>query len=374
MATRGFVPGLRCADKDSPSRSRPTAAARPGRYAAVVSIREVAELAGVSVGTVSKYLNTPHRVAPATSDRVRRAIKDLGYVRNEAARQMRTGRSNTLAFVALELRNPFFGEVAHAVERRAAENGLFLVLASSDGDPVRESQYIDMFVQQRVRGLILASGTTRPEDFELLAARGIPTVLVDAYAPSDRFSSVAVDDALGTRRAVIHLIEQGCRSIAFVGGPESVRRIGERLDGARKAVREHPGVTLEVIPTEERIVTAGLHVGEVIAARRPAERPDGIVAANDSVALGLMQSLGNRAGLRVPADIALVGFDDMEFAATTTVPLTTVRRPRDIFGRTAVDLVRDQAEADGPLPVRTIVIQPELIVRESSLRRGRPGA
>ncbi|MGY3248388.1 hypothetical protein ACVWYT_007837 [Streptomyces sp. TE4109] len=181
---------------------------------------------------------------------------------------------------------PFFGEVAHAVERRAAENGLFLVLASSDGDPVRESQYIDMFVQQRVRGLILASGTTRPEDFELLAARGIPTVLVDAYAPSDRFSSVAVDDALGTRRAVIHLIEQGCRSIAFVGGPESVRQIGERLDGARKAVREHPGVTLEVIATEERIVTAGLHVGEVIAARRPAERPDGIVAANDSVTLG----------------------------------------------------------------------------------------
>ncbi|WP_330434093.1 LacI family transcriptional regulator [Streptomyces sp. NBC_00825] len=340
----------------------------------MVSIREVAELAGVSVGTVSKYLNTPHRVAPATSDRVRLAIKDLGYVRNEAARQMRTGRSNTLAFVALELRNPFFGEVAHAVERRAAENGLFLVLASSDGDPVRESQYIDMFVQQRVRGLILASGTTGPEDLELLAARDIPTVLVDAYAPSDRFSSVAVDDALGTRRAVIHLIEQGCRSIAFVGGPASVRQIGERLDGARKAVREHPGVTLEVIPTDERIVTAGLHVGEAIAARRPAERPDGIVAANDSVALGLMQSLGNRAGLRVPADIALVGFDDMEFAATTTVPLTTVRRPRDIFGRTAVDLVRDQAEADGPLPVRTIVIQPELIVRESSLRRGRPGA
>ncbi|MFG3530219.1 substrate-binding domain-containing protein [Streptomyces sp. NPDC047917] len=122
---------------------------------------------------------------------------------------------------------------------------------------------------------------------------------------------------------------------------------------------------------------AGLRVGEAIAARRPAERPDGVVAANDSVALGLMQSLGNRAGLRVPAAIALVGFDGMEFAATTTVPLTTVRRPRDIFGRTAVDLVRDQAEADGPLrsaAVRTIVIQPELVVRESSLRRGRPGA
>ncbi|MFG3257295.1 LacI family DNA-binding transcriptional regulator [Streptomyces sp. NPDC048172] len=335
----------------------------------MVSIREVAERAGVSVGTVSKHLNAPHRVAPETAKRIRRAIKDLGYVRNEAARQLRAGQSNTLAFVALELRNPFFGEVAHAVERRAAEAGLFLVLASSDGDPVRESQYIDMFVQQRVRGLILASGTTRDADLELLAAREIPTVLVDAYGSSDRFSSVSVDDVLGTRRAVTHLIEQGCRSIAFVGGPDTVRQIGERIEGARQAVEAHPGVRFEVLPTGERTVAAGQHAGEALAARRADERPDGIVAANDSVAVGLVQSFGERPGLRIPSDIALVGYDDMEFAATTLVPLTTVRRPRDMFGRTAVDLVRDQAEAEGRLPVRSIVIQPELVVRASSLRR-----
>lgn len=335
----------------------------------MVSIREVAERAGVSVGTVSKQLNTPHRVAPDTAKRIRRAIKDLGYVRNEAARQLRAGQSNTLAFVALELGNPFFGEVAHAVERRAAESGLFLVLASSDGDPVRESRYIDMFVQQRVRGLILASGTTRDEDLELLAAREIPTVLVDAYAPSDCFSSVSVDDVLGTRRAVAHLIEQGCRAIAFVGGPETVRQIAERIEGARQAVQGHAGVRLEVLPTAERTVAAGRHAGDVIVARAARERPDGIIAANDSVALGLVQSFGGVPGLRIPSDIALVGYDDMDFAATTLVPLTTVRRPRDMFGRTAVDLVRDQAEADVRLPVRTIVIQPELVVRASSVRR-----
>ncbi|MEV7111536.1 LacI family DNA-binding transcriptional regulator [Streptomyces anulatus] len=335
----------------------------------MVSIREVAERAGVSVGTVSKHLNTPDRVAPDTAKRIRHAIKDLGYVRNEAARQLRAGQSRTLAFVALELRNPFFGEVAHAVERRAAESGLFLVLASSDGDPVRESQYIDMFVQQRVRGIILASGTTRDTDLDLLAAREVPTVLVDAYAPSDRFSSVSVDDVLGSDRAVTHLIEQGCRSIAFVGGPETVRQIAERIEGAQQAVSAHSGVRFEVLPTGERTAAAGRHVGDLIAARPARERPDGIVAANDSVAAGLVQSFGQRPGLRIPSDIALVGYDDMEFAATTLVPLTTVRRPRDIFGRTAVDLVRDQAEAKGPLPVRTIVIQPELVVRASSLRR-----
>ncbi|MFF3395064.1 LacI family DNA-binding transcriptional regulator [Streptomyces sp. NPDC002669] len=340
----------------------------------MVSIREVAERAGVSVGTVSKHLNTPHRVAPDTAKRIRRAIKDLGYVRNEAARQLRAGRSNTLAFVALELRNPFFGEVAHAVERRAAENGLFLLLASSDGDPVRESQYIDMFVQQRVRGLILASGTTRDADLELLAARDIPTVLVDAYGPSDHFSSVSVDDVLGTKNAVTHLIEQGCRSIAFVGGPYTVRQIAERIEGARQAVAAHSGVRLEVLPTDERTVAAGRHVGDAIVARRARERPDGIVAANDMVATGLVQAFGERPGLRIPSDIALVGYDDMEFAATTLVPLTTVRRPRDIFGKTAVDLVRDQFEAEDRLPVRTIVIRPELVVRASSLRRSPSGS
>jgi len=336
----------------------------------VVSIREVAQRANVSVGTVSKYLNTPHRVSPVTSRRIRKAIKDLGYVRNEAARQLRAGQSKILAFVALELSNPFSGEVAQAVERRAAEAGLFMVLVSSSGDAVRESEYIEMFVQQRVRGVILASGSTRPADLDLLAARKIPTVLLDAYAPSDRFSSVGIDDVFGAERAVTHLIEQGCRSIAFVGGPDTIRQVAERIEGAQRAVRDHPGVAFRVIATEERTVPAGRAVGDAIAARPQRDRPDGIIAANDSLAIGIMQALTARPGIRIPADIAVVGYDDIDFAASATVPLTTVRRPRHILGRTAVDLVRDHAEAADPLPVRRIVIQPELVVRASSLRHG----
>ena len=127
----------------------------------LVSIRDVALRADVSIGTVSKYLNTPLRVAPETKKRIVKAIKDLGYVRNEAARQLRAGESRTLAFVALELNNPFFGDVADAIERRAAKSGLFLFIVSSNGDPEREGQYIEMFAEQRVYGVILASGITR---------------------------------------------------------------------------------------------------------------------------------------------------------------------------------------------------------------------
>jgi LacI family transcriptional regulator len=334
----------------------------------VVSIRDVALRASVSIGTVSKYLNTPHRVAPDTKKRISKAIKDLGYVRNEAARQLRAGESKTLAFVALELNNPFFGEFADAMERRAAENGLFLFIVSSNGDADREGQYIEMFAQQRVYGVILASGMTRQRELDLLFTRRIPTVLVDAYGKTDRFSSTSVDDFLGAMRAVTHLIEQGCRSIAFIGGEIQIHQISERLRGARAAVDAHPGVRLEVIPTVERSVHAGLDAGEQLLARAKKNRPDGIFAANDSLAMGIMQAISTGSDIRIPEDLAVVGYDDIDFASSAAVPLSTVRRPREVFGRSAVDLVRDQAESSEALPVRSIVIQPELIVRASSQR------
>ncbi|MCX7522527.1 LacI family DNA-binding transcriptional regulator [Microbacterium sp. STN6] len=334
----------------------------------MVSIRDVAMRASVSIGTVSKYLNTPHRVAPDTKKRIRKAINELGYVRNEAARQLRAGESKTLAFVALELNNPFFGEFADAMERRAAENGLFLFIVGSNGDPEREGQYIEMFAQQRVYGVILASGLTRQKELDLLFTRRIPTVLVDAYAATDRFSSTSVDDFLGAERAVTHLIEQGCRSIAFIGGEIQIHQIAERLRGARSAVDAHPGVRLDVIPTVERSVPAGLAVGEQLLGRPRAELPDGIFAANDSLAMGIMQAISSESELRIPEDVAIVGYDDIDYASSAGVPLSTVRRPREVFGRSAVDLVRDQAESTESLPVRRIVIQPELIIRQSSQR------
>ncbi|HMF59027.1 MAG TPA: LacI family DNA-binding transcriptional regulator [Vicinamibacterales bacterium] len=333
----------------------------------MVSIRDVADSAGVAVGTVSKYLNTPQQVSAGKTKLIRKAIRDLGYVRNDAARQLRAGRSNTLGFVALELSNPFFGDVVRSAERRAAQKGLVMVLVSSNGDREREAQYVDLLLQQRVYGVVLASGMTQDRDLDLLFDRGIPTVLLDAYPQSDRFSSARVDDFLGAKQAVQHLIAEGCRSIAFVGGEESVHQIAERSRGARAAVDAHGGVTLETIPTSERTIQAGREIGAAIAAR-PARRrrPDGIFTANDSIAIGLMQVLSS-SGIRIPHDIAIVGYDDIDFATSAVVPLTTVRRPGELLGRAAVDLMVDQAEFGSP-SVRDMVIQPELVIRASSLR------
>ncbi|GAA3093064.1 LacI family DNA-binding transcriptional regulator [Kribbella aluminosa] len=332
----------------------------------VVSIRDVADSAGVAVGTVSKYLNTPDRVSAGKTKLIRKAIRDLGYVRNDAARQLRAGHSNTLGFVALELSNPYFADVARSAERRAAQKGLVMVLVSSNGDREREAQYVDLLIQQRVYGVVLASGMTQDRDLDLLFDRGIPTVLLDAYAKSDRFSSARVDDYLGAKQAVDHLIAQRCRSIAFVGGEDSVHQIAERRRGARAAVDADGGVTLETIPTEERTIQAGRDAGEAIAARAARQRPDGIFGANDSIAIGIMQVLVGK-GIRIPQDIAIVGYDDIDFATSAVVPLTTVRRSGELLGRAAVDLMVDQAEFGSPA-VRDMVIQPELVVRASSLR------
>lgn len=330
------------------------------------SMRDVAALAGVSLGTVSKFFNTPHRVAPDTAARIDRAVMDLGFVRNEAARQLKSGQSRTLAFVALELNNPFFGGVADAMERRAAEANLFMPIVSSRGDVAREARYIEQFVQQRVFGVILASGLTSDRDLDLLHSRKIPTVLMDAWAPTDRFSSTSIDDYLGARLAVEHLIEQGSTRIAVVGSHPGIYQISERVRGAEAAVAAHGGVHLELLPAEERSVLAGRHIGLKLLDRRPPERPEGIFAINDSLALGVLEAVLGR--IDVPGELRLIGYDDIDFAESAAVPLSSVRRPRESFGRSAVELILDQAAAEDAAELRHIVIEPILIPRASSRR------
>jgi Transcriptional regulators len=327
------------------------------------SIRDVAQRAGVSVGTVSNVLNDSPRVSPATVERVRAAIAELGYVRNEAARQLRAGRSSSVGLVVLDVRNPFFTDVARGAEDEATRSGLSVILGNSDEDVARESSYLDLFEEQRVHGILISPyGDIEPRLAEL-RRRGTPVVLVDRESRDAGVSSVSVDDTSGGRLAVEHLLATGRRRILFAGGPSGVRQIADRLAGARAAVAEQPGATLEVVETAGLTVLEGRRVGERLVAR--ADRPDAVFAANDLVAVGLLQALVMSGRLRVPEDVALVGFDDIDFASATVVPLTSVRQPRHEIGATALRILREEA-ADPQLPPRRIVFQPELVVREST--------
>lgn len=331
-----------------------------------VSVRDVAAAAGVSVGTVSNVLNSPGKVAAATAERVLAAIDELGFVRNDAARQLRAGRSRSIGLVVLDVRNPFFTEVARGAEDRAAADGMTVLLGNSDESAERERAYVDLFEEQRVHGVLISPLGEELPRLERLRERGTPVVLVDREAPDRSLSSVAVDDVAGGRLAAAHLLELGRRRLAFVGGPASIRQVADRLEGARRAVAEVAGAFLEVIPTENLTVLQGREAGEKLRARSAAERPDAVFAANDLLAMGVLQALVMQGELRVPHDIALIGYDDIDFAAAAVVPLSSIRQPAALIGHTAVDLLlREAADPEGFAPEQ-VVFQPELVVRTST--------
>ncbi|WP_210508383.1 LacI family DNA-binding transcriptional regulator [Naasia sp. SYSU D00057] len=331
------------------------------------SVRDVALRAGVSVGTVSNVLNRPDRVSPDAVDRVQRAIDELGYVRNDAARQLRAGRSSTIGLVVLDVSNPFFAEVARGAQEEAAGHGFTVVLGNSDENDAREDDYLDLFEKQRIHGVLISPNGDVEERLRRLRSRGTPAVLVDRRSEDASVSSVAVDDIAGGRLAVEHLVQAGRRRIAYVGGPLTIRQVTDRLEGARLAAAAG-GAALEVVEVSSLSVLEGRRAGEHLAARPAGERPDAIFAANDLVAVGLLQALVMQRSLRVPEDVALVGYDDIDFASTAVVPLTSIRQPSRLIGETAVQILLEEAEDPGR-PPQEVVFQPELIARASSAAR-----
>lgn len=331
-----------------------------------VSVREVAALAGVSVGTVSNVLNRPEKVSPVTVERVQRAVAELGFVRNEAARQLRAGQSHSIGLIVLDVRNPFFTDVARGAEDRAAEGALSVLLGNSDEKPEREAAYVGLFQEQRVHGVLISPLSEDLSRLRTLRERGTAVVLVDRQDGAQEFSSVSVDDVAGGYLAVRHLLDLGRRRIAFVGGPTSIRQVSDRLRGAQNAVDEVYGASLEVIDSDGLTVLHGRAVGDALRDRAAFARPEAVFAANDLLAVGILQALTMLGEVRVPQDVALIGYDDIDFAAATVVPLSSIRQPSTLIGSTAVDLLLREAAGGAEFVREQIVFQPELVVRAST--------
>lgn len=330
-----------------------------------VSVKDVAAAASVSVGTVSNVLNRPDKVAPDTVARVQAAIDRLGFVRNDAARQLRAGRSRSIGLVVLDSANPFFAEVARGAEERAAAEGLTVLLGNSDQSADREAAYLDLFREQRVNGVLVTPTAWDAAAAGRLAEAGVPVVLVDAEIADGGVSSVAVDDVEGGQLAVQHLLERGRRRLAFVGGPGGIRQVADRLAGARRALEEVSDATLEVIEQDALTVLHGRQAGEDIARRPAGERPDAVFCANDLLAVGVLQGASILGSVRVPEDLAIIGYDDIDFAQSTVVPLSSIRQPAREIGATAVELLLDVLTDPSARP-RQVRFRPELVVRAST--------
>src|SRR5579875_1697831 len=331
----------------------------------VVSIRDVAARAGVSVGTVSNVLNRAAAVAPPTRQRVLDAIEALSYVRNESARQLRAGSSRIIGLVVLDISNPFFTDVARGVEDAASEAGVSVILCSSDEDGDKELRYLGLLAEQRVQGVLIVPTGPGATQYEWLTGHGIPTVLLDSRATCSGRCSVSVDDVGGGRMAVAHLLEQGHDRVAFVGDGDTPQVV-DRYRGALGALAEagRPPDCLARYGGSALNVAGGRAAGRELLNVPVTERATGVFCANDLLALGVMQE-AEAAGLRVGVDLAVVGYDDIVFAAVSAVPLSSVRQPRHALGYSAAQLLLEEG-SKAPHRHQQVVFQPELVVREPS--------
>ncbi|WP_326696000.1 LacI family transcriptional regulator [Streptomyces sp. NBC_01754] len=334
-----------------------------------VGIKDVARTAGVSVGTVSNVINRPETVAPGTRARVLAAIDRLGYVRSESARHLRAGSSRIMGLLVLDMGNPFFVDVARGAERAARRAGLGVIVCNSAQSPAEEAEYLSLFAEQRVRGVLLTPADATGGTVDAFRRHRIPFVLVDRVAQKATECSVSVDDVAGGGLAVRHLVSAGHRSIAYVSGPPGLNQVRDRRVGALAALEE-AGLgpdALQELPTERLDVASGRDAGARLLGL--SDRPTAVFCANDLLALGVLQTL-YAAGVGVPDDLAIVGYDDIEFAAAAVVPLTSVRQPAVTMGTMAAELLLEEAEADARGKAhehRRVVLQPELVVRDSSL-------
>lgn len=333
----------------------------------MAGIREVAEQAGVSLGTVSNVLNHPEMVATDTRQRVQAVIEQLGFVRNGSARQLRAGHSHHLGLVVLDVTNPFFTEVARGVEDAANQAGYVVILCNSDDSPEKESRYLHMLQEQRTAGILITPVQNDTGYLQRLRQQGIAIALLDRPSRARGLCSIAVDDVLGGELATRHLLELGHRSIAFVSGPLSIRQCADRRRGMSRAIKSmglDPAQIIVDIPARAQQASAGEQcVDELLRHKR---RPTAVFCANDLLALGIMRGLNERK-VNIPAEMALVGYDDVEFASVLSPALTSIRQPKYQLGRTAAELLLDEVTNADHHQHKQVIYQPELVVRATTL-------
>ncbi|MHA6747753.1 LacI family DNA-binding transcriptional regulator [Actinotignum timonense] len=323
------------------------------------SIRDVAQLAGVSLGTASNVLNHPERVSAATRKKVEAAIDELGFIPSEAGRRLRRVDSKLVGVIVFDVANPFFSEAASAIEAYLAQFSCFPIIGSTGGDPTREADLLRLLLGQEVRGIILTPSSGAAESLKLLSSRRIPVVLFDHPALENGMSAVSVDDTRGAEIAIEHLHSLGHRHIGFINGSARVRQAQARRVGVERSARaSHNELTLTEVHAARFDAASGEKAMHELLTSHP--EITGVFCANDSLAIGAMRAARQR-NLGIPQDISIVGFDDIDVARELITPLTTVRQPMTELGTTAARLLLEQ-----PAHAQDIAFVPELIVREST--------
>ncbi|WP_273845888.1 LacI family DNA-binding transcriptional regulator [Rubrobacter calidifluminis] len=328
----------------------------PGR----VTLRDVAQEAGVSIKTVSRVINGEREVNPETAARVSEVAAKLGYRPNELARSLKGRRTRTIGLMIADISNPFYAALARAVEEVARSRGYTMILCASSEDPEIEREYVEVLSGRRVDGLLFVPAPGDGSHLRREQEAGLPMVAIDRPAEGIRTDTVMVQNAAGTRKAVEHLISHGHRHIAFIGDDKRLHTTRKRLQGYLEATR---ATGLRECFRLGCSTTSAAEEAMLELLEAP-DHPTAIFAGNNLISTGVLEAIA-RAGLRIPYDIAFAGFDDFPLASALRPRLTLVRQPVDELGRKAAELLFDRLEGEKSSSPSRIILPTRLIVRES---------
>ena len=330
----------------------------------MVTIKKVAELAGVSSTTVSHIINETRPVSEELRTRVKDAMSQLGYRPNRLARSLRRGQTKTLGMIVPDSNNPFFAEIARGVEDASFNHGYSVILCNSEADPEKERLYTELLIEKQIDGLLfVAAGISGDDLVDLLQHSSVPVVVTDREISGGNADSMGIDNLAGGRMATHYLLDLDHRRIACLGGPWNDTPSGLRVAGYQQALAER-GVAVK----PELLVRGdwGCESGRQCAVEllQLNSRPTAIFACNDMMAIGVLRG-AYELGIAVPDELSVIGFDDISLASFVTPTLTTVNQPKYVTGIAAVDiLLRRIADRDRPTLRQEFPL--ELVVREST--------
>ncbi|WNB92162.1 LacI family DNA-binding transcriptional regulator [Bacillus sp. NEB1478] len=327
------------------------------------NIQAVAKLANVSIATVSRVINNQGGVRKKTEDRIQKAINELGYIRNAAARTMKKKETKTVGVIVPDIKNPFFPIVMAGIEQKAREKGYFTILSSTSESQVVEEEIVKNFIERGVDGVIITTANEDSDHLKVLENQRIPIVAVDRSIQNLNVDTVLVDNEKGTYQAVQHLILQGHKKIAIICGPLNTTPAFKRLIGYKKALDDYG------IPFNEQYVIHGDFqeqsgyegTKELFSLD---ERPTAIFSSNNLMSIGSVKALQDLNWI-LGKEVSFIGFDDIDIATFMNPKLTVVARPMNTLGELAFQLLHERISFKGNVPKREYMLSPELKIRDS---------
>lgn len=334
-------------------------------------MKHIAQALGVSVVTVSKVMRDHSDIGAETRKRVLSKAKELNYRPNLTARSLVTGQSCQVGVIVPTLLHPFFAEVLEALSSTMKQDGYAVIISSSMEDPAIEEAAIEQLLAHRLDGLIIASCSSSPAKFQQLQEHGIPFVLIDRFFPGFRANFVGVDDLAVGRMATEHLIAMGCRRIAHIRGLKFTTGV-RRFEGYKSALKQH-GLKFDPELVSPYMTADGRDWQQSFTAMRnllAGKRPDGVFCYNDPIAIAAIDVV-LEAGLRIPRDIAFAGCDNLHYDSSLKAPLTSIDHHSGLIGVRAAKMLLRLLSDKSSKTIRQVVLQPSLVIRESSLHRGK---